>query len=154
MTAPNNRHPLRPELRTARSPVRTFLWDLLTFDKMMTGPVTHLIYWAGLGLITLAGFAIIGGAVGLGVRDGSLAGIALAFVTLIAGVLALTALILIWRGVSEFYLAVFRIAEDLRAIRIATENGRTINIQADSNPFAPSSMPDASGPAAGGGVEL
>ncbi len=119
-----------------KHPVRAFLWDLLTFDKLMTGPVTHLIYWAGLGLITLIGFAIIGGAVGLGIRDGSVAGIALAFVTLVAGLLVLAALILIWRGLSEFYLAVFRIAEDLRAIRIATEAGQGFSIKADAAPFS------------------
>jgi hypothetical protein len=61
MTAPANPY--------SKHTVRAFLWDLLTFDKMMTGPVTHLIYWAGLGLITLVGFSIIGGAVGLGIRD-------------------------------------------------------------------------------------
>ncbi len=127
-----------------------FLWDLLTFDRLMTGPVVHLVYWAGLGLISLAGFAIIGGAVGLGIRDGSIAGFALAFATLIAGLLVLAALILIWRGVSEFYLAVFRIAEDLRAIRVATERGQAFSIKADPVPFAPPAPP----PGQLGGVEL
>jgi hypothetical protein len=135
-----------PARRSSQPTVRSFLWDLLTFDKMMTGPVTHLIYWAGLGLITLIGFSIIGGAVGLGIRDGSIAGVALAFATLVAGLLVLTALILIWRGLSEFYLAVFRIAEDLRAIRIATEQGQTVSLQSDPVPFSAS--------AASGGVEL
>ena len=32
----------------------TLLWDLLTFDRLMTGPVIHLIYWAGLGVIIVA----------------------------------------------------------------------------------------------------
>lgn len=135
-----------PSRSPAQHNVRAFLWDLLTFDKMMTGPVTHLIYWAGLGLITLVGFSIIGGAIGLGIRDGSIAGFALAFATLIAGLLVLGALILIWRGVSEFYLAVFRIAEDLRAIRIATERGQAISVSSEPIPFA--RTPPA------GGVEL
>ena len=65
--------------------------------------------------------AIIGGAIGLGIRDGSIAGIGLAFATMVAGLLVLAALILIWRGMSEFYLAVFRIAEDLRVLRTAVE---------------------------------
>ena len=130
----------------SKHPVRAFLWDLLTFDKMMTGPVTHLIYWAGLGLISLIGFSIMGGAIGLGIRDGSIAGIALGFATLIAGALVMVALILIWRGVSEFYLAVFRIAEDLRAIRIATQAGQTVSVRAEPVPFAT--------PAPTSGVEL
>lgn len=125
----------------SRHPVRAFLWDLLTFDKLLTGPVTHLIYWAGLGLISLAGFSIIGGAIGLGIRGGSLAGIALAFATLVAGVLVLVALILIWRGISEFYLAVFRIAEDLRAIRIAAERGQSIHVRAEAVPFSQPATP-------------
>jgi hypothetical protein len=104
-----------------RHNIRAFLWDLLTFDRLLTGPVVHLIYWAGLALITLAGFTIIGGAVGLGIRDGSLAGAALSFATLVAGLLVIAALVLIWRGLSEFYLAVFRISEDLRALRLAAE---------------------------------
>jgi hypothetical protein len=128
---------------TVQHPVRAFLWDLLTFDKMMTGPVTHLIYWAGLGLISLIGFSVMGGAIGLGLRDGSIAGIALAFATLIAGALVMVALILIWRGVSEFYLAVFRIAEDLRAIRIATEHGQSVTVHAEPVPFTEvSASPD------------
>ena len=148
MTAPN-----RPFTKTsaAQHPVRAFFWDLLTFDKMMTGPVTHLIYWAGLGLITLIGFSIMGGAIGLGIRDGSFAGVALAFATLVAGLLVLSALILIWRGISEFYLAVFRIAEDLRAIRIATERGQSVSVRAEPVPFAAPATPD---PLAGSGLEL
>jgi hypothetical protein len=125
--------------------VRAFLWDLLTFDKMMTGPVTHLIYWAGLGLISLIGFSIMGGAIGLGIRDGSIAGIALAFATLVAGALVMVALILIWRGVSEFYLAVFRIAEDLRAIRIATVQGQSVTVRAEPVPFTTAPAPPSGG---------
>jgi len=120
--------------------VRGFLWDLLTFDRLMTGPVAHLIYWAGLGLISLVGFSIIGAAVGLGIRDASIAGVAMGFATLVAGLLVMSALILIWRGVSEFYLAVFRIAEDLRAIRIATEAGQTVSIKAEPVPFSQSGV--------------
>jgi hypothetical protein len=115
--------------------VRAFVWDLLTFDKLMIGPVIHLIYWAGLALIMLVGFSMIGAAVGLGIRGGSMVGMALAFVTLIAGLIVLVALVLLWRGLSEFYLVVFSIAEDLRALRLAAE---------DEHGLPPSGVPDQS----------
>jgi hypothetical protein len=109
---------------TVNARVRAFVWDVLTFDKLMIGPVIHLIYWAGLALIVLVGFSMIGAAVGLGIRGGSIAGIALAFITLIAGLIVLVALVLLWRGLSEFYLVVFSIAEDLRALRLAIKDDR------------------------------
>jgi hypothetical protein len=93
------------------------LWDLLTFDRLLTGPVVHLIYWAGLAVIVLGGFTVVGGAIGLAVKDGTLLGVALAFPVLIAGLLVLAALALLWRGFCEFYVAIFRISEDLRALR-------------------------------------
>ena len=31
----------------------SLLWDLLTFDRLVTGPVIHFIYWAGLGVVAL-----------------------------------------------------------------------------------------------------
>ncbi len=94
---------------------------MLTFERLMTGPITHLIYWAGMAIIVIVGFGIAGGAVGLLIRDFSIAGAALALATFIIGILVTAALVMIWRGVCEFYLAVFRIAEDLRALRIAQE---------------------------------
>jgi len=106
-----------------RSPVdrdqtpRRFLWDLLTFDRLLTGPVVHLIYWAGLALVVLGGFTVVGGAIGLAVKAGTLLGVALAFPVLVAGLLVLAALALLWRGFCEFYVAIFRISEDLRALR-------------------------------------
>ena len=24
------------------------MWDVLTFERMITGPVIHLVYWAGM----------------------------------------------------------------------------------------------------------
>ena len=101
---------------SAQSP-RQFLWDLLTFDRLLTGPVVHLIYWAGLAVIVLGGFTVVGGAIGLAVKDGTLLGVALAFPVLVAGLLVLSALALLWRGFCEFYVAIFRISEDLRALR-------------------------------------
>jgi hypothetical protein len=94
------------------------LWDLLTFDRLMTGPLVHLIYWCGLGLISLFGFTVVGAAVGVAIRSGSLEGILLAVPVLVGGFLVLVAMALLWRGACEFYMAVLRIAEDLRAIRI------------------------------------
>lgn len=96
---------------------RQFLWDILTFDRLLTGPVVHLIYWAGLAVVVLGGFTVVGGAIGLAVKDGTLLGVLLAFPVLIAGLLVLAALGLVWRGFCEFYVAVFRISEDLRALR-------------------------------------
>jgi len=32
---------------------RSGLMDLLTLDRLMTGPLIHLIYWAGLGLLAI-----------------------------------------------------------------------------------------------------
>jgi hypothetical protein len=100
------------------------LWDLLTFDKLITGPVVHLIYWAGLGVIALIGFGSIGAAIGLALRDRNLMSILLAIPTLIAGLLVAAALGLLWRGACEFYVAVFRISDDLRAMRLIDEAER------------------------------
>jgi hypothetical protein len=94
-------------------------WDLLTFDRLMTGPIVHLIYWCGLGLIALGGFGVVGMSVGVAIRSGSLEGLLLAIPVLISGLLVLAAFMLLWRGACEFYMAVLRIAEDLRAIRVA-----------------------------------
>ena len=104
------------------------LWDLLTFDRLMTGPVIHLIYWCGLGLIVLIGFTVIGGSVGIALREGSLAGALLAIPVVVAGFLMLGALVLIWRGFCEFYVAVFRIAEDLREIRITAARDGSVRL--------------------------
>ena len=60
------------------------LWDFLTFERMMTGPVIHLIYWAGLGMIAIVGFGVVGAGVGLGMRDEGVAGWLLAIAVLVA----------------------------------------------------------------------
>ena len=97
------------------------LWDLLTFDRLLTGPVMHLIYWCGLGVVALIGFGIIGAAVGVAIRGGGWEGPILAIPMLVGGLLAIAALGLIWRGACEFFLAVFQIADDLQALRRAAE---------------------------------
>jgi hypothetical protein len=107
--------------KTKPSLPRAFLWDMLTFDRLMTGPITHLIYWAGMAIIVIIGFGVMGASVGLAIRDLSLVGAALAVPVFVMGLLITAALGMIWRGMCEFYLAVFRIAEDLRAIRLAQD---------------------------------
>ena len=97
------------------------LWAFLTFERMMTGPVIHLIYWAGLGMIAIVGFGIVGAGVGLGIRDEGVAGWLLAIGVLVAGLLVVGAFALIWRGTCEFYVAIFRISDDLRALRRSDE---------------------------------
>jgi hypothetical protein len=116
-------------------------WDLLTFDRLMTGPVIHLIYWCGLGMVALFGFTVVGAAVGVAIRDGDIQGILLAIPILVAGLLVIAAVVLLWRGACEFYMAVFRIADDLSALRIVAE--REYGRPARQPPPVPPSNPGA-----------
>jgi len=100
---------------------RGLLSDVLTFDRLVTGPIVHVIYWCGLCLILLFGFAWVGGSVGLALRSMSLEILLVAIPAVVAGLLIMAALALLWRGMCEFYVAVFRIAEDLHALRLSTE---------------------------------
>lgn len=111
--------PARPKKRQGST--STLLWDLLTFDRLMTGPVIHLIYWAGLGVIIIGIFGAIGAAVGVALQDTNIIGKLLALPVAIAGVLVGLALSLLWRSFCEFYVAIFRIADDLRALRHASD---------------------------------
>lgn len=115
-----------PPSRPAGSPSspRQFIWDLLTFDRLLTGPVVHLVYWAGLAVVVLGGFSVVGGAIGLAIKDGTLMGVLLAFPILVAGLLVLAAMTLLWRAFCEFYVAIFRISEDLRRLRESDEAGK------------------------------
>ncbi len=113
--------PLSTRLPEALRGRRGLLTELLTFERLLTGPVTHLIYWCGLALIALFAFGVVGGGVGLIVRSGPLEGLLLAFPTIVIGLLVAAVLALIWRSVCEFFVAVFQIAEDLRAIRLRDE---------------------------------
>jgi Domain of unknown function (DUF4282) len=99
-------------------------WDLLTFDRLLTAPVIHIIYWCGLGLIILAGFAVVGAAVGLTLRGEGAAEKLIAVPALVAGALVVAILALLWRALCEFYVAIFRISDDLRALREAGEAGK------------------------------
>jgi hypothetical protein len=100
------------------------LWDLLTFEHLMTNQVIHIIYWAGLALIALGAFGTMGAAVGLVIRDPSLIGLLLAIPVLIGGFLVMAALVLIWRSFCEFYVAIFRISEDLAVLRDSVDAER------------------------------
>ncbi|MDP1632249.1 MAG: DUF4282 domain-containing protein [Caulobacter sp.] len=99
----------------------SLLWDMLTFDRLMTGPVIHLIYWAGLGVLLLGAFGAIGAAVGVAFNDDNIVGKLLALPVTVAGLLVCLVLALLWRSFCEFYVAIFRIADDLRALRQASD---------------------------------
>ena len=62
-------------------------------------------------------FGSVGAAVGLWIRSGLGEGLLLALPTVVVGLLVAAALALIWRSFCEFFVAVFSIAEDLRALR-------------------------------------
>lgn len=111
--------PARPNSKRASN--SALLWDLLTFDRLMTGPVIHLIYWAGLGVIVIGICGAIGAAVGVALQDTNIIGKLLALPVAVAGVLVGLALALLWRSFCEFYVAIFRIADDLRALRQASD---------------------------------
>ncbi len=111
----------------SRKPVRKsgefgdVLRDVLTFERLLTGPVIHLIYWAGLGVIILGAFGSIGAAIGVALKEQEILGKILAIPLAVAGVLVCFALVLLWRSFCEFYVAVFRIADDLKGLRAAAE---------------------------------
>lgn len=106
-----------PPAKKTKRGSNSLLWDLLTFDRLVTGPVIHFIYWAGLGVVALFGFSVVGAAVGLALKEPGVGSLLLAFPVLIAGLLVAGALVLLWRAFCEFYVAIFRISEDLRALR-------------------------------------
>jgi hypothetical protein len=97
------------------------IWDLLTFDKLMTNTVIHLIYWSGLGIIAVGVFGFVGAAVGVAIRDPFPFGVLMAVPVAVVGLLVMTALLLLWRSFCEFYVAVFKISEDLSALRAEME---------------------------------
>jgi hypothetical protein len=93
----------------------------LTLDRMLTGPLIHLIYWAGLGLLAIAGFGAVGATAGIVLRETGLMGMLLSLVVLIVGLMVLLAFALIWRAVCEFFVAIFQISADLSALRAREE---------------------------------
>jgi hypothetical protein len=111
--------PTKPKRKTSET--GEVLRDLLTFERLLTGPVIHLIYWAGLGVIVLVAFGALGAAIGMALKEQEIVGKLLAIPMAVAGVLICFALVLLWRSFCEFYVAVFRIADDLKGLRIAAE---------------------------------
>jgi len=110
----------RPHVHGRSRPGR--VWSILTFERLVTGPVIHLVYWAGLGVIIIAAFSVVGASVGVALREGSWAALLLAIPLLVGGLLAVGAAGLVWRAMCEFYVAIFRIGDDLAALRQAVEN--------------------------------
>ena len=115
---------MRRPLTRPRGPGSALLWDLLTFEKLMTSEVIHLIYWAGLALIALGAFGTIGAAVGVAIRDPFPFGLLLAIPVVIGGLLVMGALVLLWRSFCEFYVAIFKISEHLGVLRNDVESER------------------------------
>lgn len=91
--------------------------SLLTFDRLVTRPVVHMVYWAGLGLFFLAACGVAGMAVGSAIHDSDPMGWLLAFGMTVVGWLLILVGVLVWRAACEFYMAVLSIAEDLRTLR-------------------------------------
>ena len=118
--------------------------NILTFNTMITGPVIHLLYWAGLGLIALIAFSIIGGSVGIAIRESTAIGALISVPILVIGLLIVFGLVIAWRAACEFYVAIFRIAEDLRAMRLSMEAevGRPLE-PSQQQRFTPSQPPPA-----------
>ena len=98
-----------------------WLWELLTFERMLTGPVIHLVYWAGLGVIVIATFGVVGASVAIAIRERSLETVLLAIPAMVGGLLIVVAGGLVWRAFCEFYVVIFRIGDDLSALRRAAE---------------------------------
>jgi hypothetical protein len=115
---------MRRPLSRPQGPGAAVLWDLLTFEKLMTNTVVHLVYWAGLGIIAIVAFGLLGATIGVAIREGSLFGILLAVPVLIVGLLGIGAVVLLWRSFMEFYVAVFKISEDLNFLRKEAEAER------------------------------
>jgi len=97
----------------------SLLWDLLTFERLVTNQVIHWIYWAGLGIVAFIAFGSVGAAIGLAVREANFTGLLLAIPMLVGGLLVAAVAGLLWRAFCEFYVAIFRISEDLHALRKA-----------------------------------
>ena len=115
---------MRRPLNRPKGQGSAVIWDLLTFEHLMTNQVIHLIYWAGLAIIVLGVFGTIGAAVGVAIRDPFPYGLLLAVPVLVGGFLVMGAVVLLWRSFCEFYVAVFRISEDLAVLRADVEAER------------------------------
>lgn len=111
----------RPAKTTAQP--NSVLWSLLTLEGVMTGPLVHLVYWFGLGVIALGGFGAVGGAVGVALREGFPMGILLGVAFAGAGLLITAALAIVWRSFCELYVVIIQLGEDIRALRLGADKG-------------------------------
>jgi len=111
---------LKPNSRLAKF-TPEMLWELMSFETLMTSQVIHLIYWSGLGLTALVGFGFIGTAVGVAIREQSPFGFLLAIGVLVGGALVIGVLALLWRAFCELYVALFRLSDDIHALRKAND---------------------------------
>jgi len=115
---------MRRPLQRPDGPSGQFVWDLLTFERLITGPLAHLVYWAGLGIIGIIAFGVLGATVGVAIREGSILGVLLALGVLGIGVLGVAVAVLLWRAFCEFYVTIFKISEDLHVLRQDVEAER------------------------------
>jgi len=94
------------------------IWlDLLTFDRLNTRSLIHIVYWAGLGLLAIAAAGVLGVAIGNIVSDPTPMAALLSIAILVIFWLAILIGVFLWRVVCELILAVSNIAEDLRYLR-------------------------------------
>ena len=113
---------------------------MLTFDRLVTNSVVHLIYWAGLALIGIGAFGAVGVAVGVALREQNVfLGLVLALPVIVGGLLVMAVLALLWRSFCEFYVAIFKISEDLAVLRadVEAERGRTPAAPTMTQSFTP-----------------
>jgi hypothetical protein len=115
---------MRRPLQRPPGPGGQFIWDLLTFERLMTGAMVHLVYWAGLAIIGIMAFGVLGATVGVAIREGSIMGVLLAIGILGMGLLGVAVAILLWRSFCEFYVTIFKISEDLSVLRQDVEAER------------------------------
>lgn len=114
---------MRRPIEHPQGPRGQFLWDLLTFEKLITGTLVHLVYWAGLGIIGVMAFGVLGASVGVAIREGGW-GYLLAIGVLAVGMLGVFVAVLLWRAFCEFYVTIFKISEDLHVLRQEMERER------------------------------
>ncbi len=115
---------MRRPLQRPQSTNGQFLWDLLTFEHLITGGLVHLVYWAGLAIIGIVAFGVLGASVGVAIREGNFMGVVLAVGVLVIGAIGVFIGVLLWRAFCEFYVTIFKISEDLQVLRQDVEAER------------------------------
>jgi hypothetical protein len=107
---------------------------------MITGPVIHLVYWAGLGVIVLAAFGVVGASLGVAIRavsERTWDTLLIVVPGLVGGLLMVLAGGLLWRAFCEFYVVIFRIGDDLSALRRVAEQEQAAVHQPAAQTYAP-----------------